>query len=119
MKAKKSLAFVCTLTLCLLLVLAGFAFWSATDSVTKANYDRVAKGMTLTEVAALFGKAGVPFHGYPHNPANAYCWVSDDRSLAVLFFDDKLTMVEKATWADSTETGGDKLSRLLRRAWGK
>jgi hypothetical protein len=98
------------------LVLAAFAVWSSRDGVTKSNYDRIHKGMTLADVEALFGRGGLAFHGYPNEPAPAYCWQNEDGSLAIIFFEgDKV--LNKAAWADSSETIGDKIRRLLRWPW--
>ena len=99
---------------CVALVPVVLALLSSGSGITKANYDRIEKGMTLAKVQELFGKEGVVFHGYPNEAAQAYCWENEGRSLAILFFDDNKKVVEKAKWAESRESIGDKICRLIR-----
>jgi hypothetical protein len=105
------------LAACVALALAVLATLPPRAGVTKANYDRIEEGMTLAEVQELFGKAGFVFHGYPNKPALAYCWENEGRSLAILFFDENGKVVEKANWAESTESIGDKMLRLIHWPW--
>lgn len=87
------------------------------SKVTKANYDRVAAGMTRAEVRDLFGADGSPFHGYPDKGPFTYVWESEDGSFAVIAFDRDQRVAEKLKWGESTETVFARLRRLLRRAW--
>jgi hypothetical protein len=86
------------------------------SKVTRANYDRVAVGMSLTEVEALFGEPGRPFHGYPGRNSIAYYWENDNGSFAIVFFDEDKKVLERARWEDSTQTVFDRIRRLIRRA---
>ena len=102
---------------CVALALAVLVALPSRAGVMKANYDRIEKGMTLAKVQELCGKEGVVFHGYPNEAAQAYCWENEGRSLAILFFDDNKKVVEKAKWAESRESIGDKIRRLIRWPW--
>jgi hypothetical protein len=119
MAKKRHLASAGILAACVALMLAALATLSSRDGVTKANYDRIKKGMTLGEVQELFGKEGFVFYGFPNNPELAYCWENKDHSVAILFFDDNRKVVDKAKWADSTESIGDRIRRLIRWPWWK
>jgi hypothetical protein len=85
--------------------------------VTKANFDRIEKRMTLAEVRELFGREGVVFHGYVNQ--SAYLWENADRSFAIVLFDDAGKVTEAAAWKDSTERIGDKIRRWIRWPWWK
>ena len=101
MMAKRGFTFAGVLVVCVALVLA---FLAPRHGVTRANYDRIERGMTLSEVQELFGKEGTIFHGYPNKAEIAYCWENEDRSFAILFFDDSGKVVERAKWGYSTES---------------
>ncbi len=105
------------LAACLALVLGVLAMLPPHSGVTKANYDQVKKGMTLAEVENLFSKKGDRFDGYVGKPA--FYWQNEDRSYALIFFDDDKKVVAPAQWGDSTETIGDKICRWLRWPWWK
>jgi hypothetical protein len=119
MMAKRRFIYAGIFAACVALLLAVLAALSSRTGVTKANYDRIAEGMTLAEVQKIFGKEGIVFHGFPNETARAYCWENADRSLAILFFDDNSKVVEKAKWADSTESIVDKIRRLIGWPWWK
>lgn len=119
MMAKRHLICAGLLAACFALVLAVLASLPIRAGVTKAHYDGIEEGMTLAEVEEVFGKEGVVFHGYPNITALAYCWENEDRSFAILFFDDNRKVVEKAKWGDSTENIGDKIRRWIGWPWWK
>ena len=71
--------------------------------VTRANYDRIKVGMALEEVQNLFGKEGGVFHGFPNKSPFTYYWQNEDGAHAIILFDDKRRVMEKAVWEDSTK----------------
>ena len=71
--------------------------------------------MTRTEVDAIFASKGRRFDGYVGKPA--LCWENDDRSYALICFDENEKVIEKAQWNDSPETIMDKVRRLIRWPW--
>jgi hypothetical protein len=95
------------------LALVTFVAFADGSQITRANYDRITAGMSLAEVGEVFGGAGMPFHGYADR--TAYYWQSDDGSVAIIFFDDDKKVVERAKWADSTETVFDRVRRVIRK----
>jgi hypothetical protein len=97
---------------CLWLLLGG-----THSAVTKANFDRIEKGMTLAKVEELFGKKGAVFYGYVNK--SACFWENEDRSYAIVIFDESRRVVEKAQWGGSPESIGDKIRRLLHWPWWK
>jgi|GEM_PF-2001684 len=115
--AKRRFIYAGIFAACVALGLAVLTALPSRAGVTKANYDRIEEGMTLAEVQEVFGKEGIVFHGYPNKTAQAYCWQNTDCSLAILFFDDNRKVVEKAKWAGSTESIGDKIRRLIGWPW--
>ncbi len=86
--------------------------------VTKTNFSRIEKGMTLEEVEAVLGRAADGEHvPIPVISAPIPCpptlpeWVSSDGSRVIVEFSDGL--VTDAYWQDSTETIMQKLRRWL------
>jgi hypothetical protein len=97
------------------LALGGLWMLHTRPGVTKANFDRIEKGMALAQVQELFGKEGVVFHGYVNQ--SAYCWENEDRSYAIVLFDDDWVVTKAVQWADSNESIGAKIRRLIRWPW--
>jgi hypothetical protein len=75
------------------------------NRVTKANYDKITVGMTLSEVEAILGKgergpgdarniargAGVEIPGAEESSgATAYCWERGDKKITIYFANDKV-----------------------------
>jgi hypothetical protein len=100
--------FICAgiLAACAALVLAVLATLHYRAGVTKANYDRIEEGMTLAEVQEIFGKEGAVFHGFANK--TAYCWENEDRSYAILLFND-----------NRKDGGNDLLSGCLPRKFAR
>jgi hypothetical protein len=90
--------------------------------VTKANFDRIQKGMTKGEVEGIFGGKGeIVANGmvwsaeegnFVFNPRRiGCCWSADDGSRAVIEFSDDC--VDLKDWRGSNDTMLDKLRRWL------
>jgi len=93
------------------IVLGTLAMLPARPGVTKANFDRIEKGMTRAQVEEFFGQPGMVIrHDGPGGRA-AISWEADDRSGAsVGFLNDYVT---GAIWNNSPETVPDKIRRWL------
>jgi hypothetical protein len=74
-----------------------------TPGVTKANFDRIEKGMTLLEVEQILGKPGRYTWG-------GYCWQADDGASVFVEFG---ASAGQKNWTDSTESRLDKICRWL------
>jgi hypothetical protein len=78
--------------------------------VTKANFDRIEKGMTLAEVQQIFGQDGEgPW--FPTESKNRTYWYWDWPKVGIQFLDN--CVIEKE-WHNSEETILDKIRRWLR-----
>ena len=73
---KKRLILIAALPLVIVAVTLGvLAMLPPGPGVTKANFDRIEKGMTLAQVELLLGGTGLPFHGFAHhNPPRTFVW---------------------------------------------
>ncbi len=101
---KRRLLLLAALTLA---VIAAPVAWELRDhpGVTKANFDRIQKGMTPAEVSQLLG-------GPPGDVLIHTCWWSnDDGSEVVIHFSQHA--VRNKTWNPSAETIADKFRRWL------
>jgi hypothetical protein len=117
MKAKRHIVCAGIFVACVALLLAVLVTMRSRNGVTKANYDRIKKGMTLAEVQEVFGGQGAVFYGFVNR--RAYYWENEDRSNAIVLFHDDKNVVETAQWGDSTEGIGDRILRLIRWPWWK
>ena len=80
---------------------------STNPAVTKANFDRIEKGLTRSEVDAIFRGEGELLS--VNNRVSVIAWDGDDGSSAhIAFLDDSVT---DATWHDSDETLFEKIRR--------
>jgi hypothetical protein len=75
---KKRRALIAILTLTIAVILGVLAMLPPRPGVTKANFDRIEKGMTLAEVEEIFGEKGFRVKGN----AAEFFWYGDDLSLA-------------------------------------
>ena len=75
--------------------------------VTKANFDRIEKGMTKAQVEEIFGREGVPLW-----TPRALLWASDDGSEVEVDFG-VVGCVQTKIWVGSNETILDKIRRWL------
>ena len=105
---KKRLLLLAFLPLVIVVTLGVLAILPPSPGVTKANFDRIEKGMTKAEVEEIFGGKGELFH--EDDKALMY-WDADDGSLALIRFVDNC--VPDKTWYDSDETILGKLRRWL------
>jgi hypothetical protein len=107
---KKRLLLIASLPLTIAVTLCVLAMPPPRPGVTKANFDRIKKGMTKAEVEAIFGEKG----DWPDSTAQvgqAMCWRAKDGSGAVVEFVDECVVIKQ--WADSHETILDKIRRWL------
>jgi hypothetical protein len=105
---KKRLLLFASLPLAIVVALGVLAMIPPSPGVTKANFDRIEKGMTMAEVEEILGGKGKSFH--EDDKALMY-WDADDGSLALIRFVDNC--VPDKTWYDSDETIPDKIRRWL------
>jgi hypothetical protein len=99
----------------LLVTLCLFVGGCQKSKLTKANYDKIKDGMTLAEVEAILGKGekedpnlspadiasgfgvdvkaglgGLESHGNKKAPGQSYRWTKGDKTIWVVFVDDKM-----------------------------
>ena len=115
---KKRLLLIASLPLTIAVTLGVLARLPSSPGVTKANFDRIEKGMTKAQVEEIFG-------GKPHAFLPVFSrtgmilkqdgmpvWKANDGSNAfVVFFEDDC--VTDKEWQDSDETILDKIRRWL------
>ena len=100
---------------CFGIMLAVLALLPPRSGVTKANYDRIERGMTLTEVERIFGRKATTSRG---EPIAFFCaWENEDGSFAEIGFDGIGKVNEKFHWVQSEEHVGHKLTRAIRWPW--
>jgi hypothetical protein len=109
MTTTKRLLLIAALLLIVAAVILGVLSLLPPDpGVTKANFDRIEKGMTQAEVQEMFGGKGIFLE---RSDPPYYCWQADDGSWAnILFSDDCVT---DKLWRDSGETFLDTIRRWL------
>jgi len=98
------------LTACVCVLWAVAAMIPPRPGVTKANFDRIHEGMTLTETKAMLGN-----HNGLENPLRAgdrVCWHGEDGATIMTRFDFDNILIEKV-FVKSTETFTAKLRRWL------
>ena len=110
MATKKSLFLIASLAFIVVVALGVLSIIPPRPGVTKANFDRIERGMTKAEVEAIFGERGNWWDGAAQM-GQAMCWTAKDGSGAVVEFVDEC--VEIKQWADSHETILDKARRWL------
>jgi hypothetical protein len=91
------------------------AFAPPLTGVTRANFDRLKKGMTRGEIERIFewGKEGWADIGEPgeHRQQGEWAWGGDD-GVAVVFFDENGKAVHMR-WVDRPRTFLQKLRSLI------
>jgi len=103
------------LVACVCVALGVLAMLPPRPGVTKANFDRIEKGMTMATVNEVFGKeplllGGIAF-GTLHNCYARETWFHENGASATLWFHND--SVTDTRWRDSTESITDKLRRWL------
>jgi hypothetical protein len=96
----------------LVVVLGFFTLLPAQPGVTKANFDRIEKGMTRAEVEAIFGGPGEPPHGM-HGPP-VFMMKGPDNASVIVEFD--IGGAAEKHWFPTDETFADKMRRWLHLA---
>lgn len=104
---KKRLLLIASL---LLVIAVTLAMLPPRSGVTKANFDRIEKGMTLAELEEIFGEKGNWWDGAGRKGL-PMCWTAKDGLGADVEFVDE--SVARKQWADSHETIFDKIRRWL------
>jgi hypothetical protein len=108
---KKRLLLVAVVPLVAFLLLGVLAMMPPSPGVTKANFNRIEKGMTKAEVVQIFGGRGRPFLG---DDESWMLWEADDGSwVTIVFKDDGIADKHWQRWYDSDKTLLDKLRRWL------
>jgi hypothetical protein len=109
---KKRLALIAVLPLAIAVTFGVLAMLPPRPRVTKANFDRVEKGMTVAEVEGIFGQSGelLIIEGDPREEGKI--WWADDGSWARVGIDEG-RVTEKKHWNDSGEKFLDKIRRWL------
>jgi hypothetical protein len=112
MKKKWLLIGIATLAITSGLAVAIPALQPPRPGVTKANFDRIETGMTMSEVEAVFGQGPniVSVEGAVYNPVRD--WIGADWAIASIHFNGDDEVASKR-WTPSTETIIDKLRRWL------
>jgi hypothetical protein len=91
------------------IVVAVVALLPPQAGVTKANFDRIEKGMTFTDVATLFGAE--PWFDDTTPEHRLVDWRHEDGAVGRVILVDG--MVTEMFWFESDETYPDKLRRWL------
>lgn len=101
---KKRLLLLAALPLVIAMTLGVLVMLPPRPGVTKANFDRIEKGMTKAQVEEIFGGEGQKTEWGRY-------WKSDDGSGAFFQFRDHCVVYGE--WYDSHETILDKIRRWL------
>ena len=119
MKSRRSLL-IATLLVVVAMTLGVLEFLPPRHGITKANFNRIQDGMAFDEVKVIFG--GPDSFTDPsiegRERRGELVWVNDDKSGAVICFDEKGEVFDKS-WGDSTEDIREKLCRWIRWPWWK
>jgi hypothetical protein len=110
---KLRLSLIGILPICIAMTLGVLMLLPPRPGVTKANSDRIQKGMTLAEVERILGGEG--FRGEGGDRAQfdtCSVWETDDGSIALVGFTDG--GVVHLEWQESNESILDKICRWLR-----
>ena len=107
---KKRLLLVAAVPLTIAVTLGVLAMLRPSPGVTKANFDRIEKGMTRAEVEQIFGRESIRWDGLAEK-GEGFHWMARDGSSALVMFVDEC--VTEKQWSDSNETILDKLRRWL------
>ena len=113
---KKRLLLIASVPLVIVMMLGVLALLLPSPGVSKANFDRIEKGMTSAQVEQILGgeaKTIEPwFGGIRDNPgAKVAVWKADDESKAGIVLMNSCVFDKE--WRDSTETFLDKIRRWL------
>jgi hypothetical protein len=108
---KKRLLLFASLPLTIALTLGVLAMLPPSPGVTKANFDRIEKGMTKAEIEEVFGRKGNPAVEIGQRALGVLYWVEDDGSVAEIIILDDGVMSKK--WTNSNETMLQKIRRVL------
>jgi hypothetical protein len=123
MKRKYLLLIVGTTATLVGLALGALAMSSERSGVTKANFDRIKKGMTRAEVESILAEPlRKPDRVYRTSPtlltsSGIWCqvaWHGPDGACAEFSFHNDVVYSDDKKWTPSTETVGEKLRRWLR-----
>ena len=109
MATRKRLILIASLPLVIAVALGVLAMLPPGPGVTKANFDRIEKGMTMVEVKRIFGEEGTPFLMW--SARDWKCWQADDGSDAFVEVVDDCA--GEKHWTDSNETFFNKIRRWL------
>ncbi len=104
---RKFLLIIAVLPLSIALAAAALAMMPPTTGVTKANVDRIQKGMERAEVCEVLGEPPVMTIDQP--PALIETWNGGHGVFAVTFDEDR--RVKATLWSDSQDTFFDKIGR--------
>ena len=110
MTTKKRLLQIASLPLTIVVILGVLTILPHRPGVTKANFDRIEKGMTRAEVVAIFGEKGNWWDGAGQKWL-PMCWTAKDGSGAVVEFVEESVAIKQ--WTDSNEAILAKLCRWL------
>jgi hypothetical protein len=119
-KKRRYLISAAVLAACVCIVIGVLAMLPPQTGVTKANFDRIEKGMTEKTVEEMFGGECQTFwryetrvfFGHPATKQDILTWIGEDRSRATIVFDqDRLT---KKTWTQGDESAFEYFKRLIR-----
>ena len=107
---KKRLLLIAFLPLIAVVVLGVLSILPPRPGVTKANFDRIEKGMTLGEVELIIGQRGLLAYRWDGIVSGGHWEAEDGSSTAIMFVDG---CVDDKRWLDSDETILDKIRRWL------
>ena len=102
------------LAACVGLALGVLAMLPPRPGVTKANFDRIKNGMTLTELEAIFGGEPNQFVFSSKGTCIGRGWIGPDEAYVYLTVSNE--SVTEKQWFVSTETFAERLRRWLHLA---
>jgi hypothetical protein len=109
MKNRRRLLLIASLPLAAIVALWVAALLSPRDGVTKANFNRIQKGMTKPEVENIFGQESTMLAPCGRDVANLWRDSEGDRNAYVFF--DKNERVLSTSWIEASVS--DKIRRVL------
>jgi hypothetical protein len=107
---RRRLLLIASLPLAIAVIIGVLAMLPARPGVTKANFDRIEKGMTFAEVEKIFGQPPAE-----EQWGNIFIWrIAERKGEAIVIFDnDGMVIEQRGYWRAGDETFQDKLRRWL------
>ena len=113
MATKKRLLLIASLPLSIVVIIGVLAMLPPRSGVTRDNFDKIEKGMTLADVTEIFGEKSITVvtFGNAANPGALESWQGPHGTIVEVYLsNDK---VYEMRWMHSTGNVFDKINRWL------